>query len=133
MLTMIWTLITSRLGGWIVGGLVVAAVLAVLKLEMNSKAKVKANLATTTKGYQILDEGYLKLYQERETIKAKADQQRRKLNELQQANDLDGLIGTFNNPGGVRRPVLPNSKGGTKTPATFHDSESPGTQYQEAP
>jgi hypothetical protein len=133
MFTLIWTLLTSRIGGWIVGGVAVAAALVFLRLEMNSKAKVKADLATTKQGYQILDQGYNKLYQEREAIKTKSDQQRRKLNELQQANDLDGLADTFNNPGGVRRPMQPNPKGGAKAPAAYHDSESPGTQYQEAP
>jgi len=64
-------------------------------------------------GLQIGYEGYVKLYQEREAIQAKADQQRRKLNELQQANDLDGLADTFNNSGGAP-PVQPNPKGGAK-------------------
>jgi hypothetical protein len=41
MITVIWTLITSRLGGWIVGGLAVAAVLVALKWEHNAKVKAK--------------------------------------------------------------------------------------------
>lgn len=133
MLTVIWSLVTSRFGGWIVGGLAIAAVLVFLKMEMNSKAKLKADLATTTKGYQILDKGYVKLYQEREAIKTKAAQQRRKLSELQQANDLDGLADTFNNPGGVRSPVQPNSPGGTKAPTRRYRAAGTGEEYQEAP
>ncbi len=134
MLTIIWTLVTSRFGGWIVGGLAVAAVLVVLKIEHNAKLKAQVARATAEQGLQIGYEGYVKLYQEREKIKAKADVQRRKLNELQQANDLDGLADTFNHPaGGVRRPVQPNPPGGVKAPARYRDADGSGATYQEAP
>lgn len=133
MLTIIWTLITSRLGGWIVGGLAVATVLVVLKWEHSAKLKAQAAKATAEQGLQIGYEGYVKLYQEREAIKAKAEGQRRKLNELQQANDLDGLADTFNNPGGLRRPVQPNPTGGPKTPAHYRSADGAGPTYQEAP
>jgi len=133
MLTIIWTLISSRLGGWIVGGLAVAAVLVVLKWEHAAKLKAQAGRAAAEQGLQIGYEGYVKLYQEREAIQAKADQQRRKLNELQQANDLDGLADTFNNSGGVRRPVQPNPKGGAKAPARYRAADGAGVEYQEAP
>lgn len=133
MITIIWTLITSRLGGWIVGGLAVTAVLVVLKWEHSAKLKAQSARAAAEMGLQIGYEGYAKLYQEREAIKAKADQQRRKLNELRQTNDLDGLADTFNNPNGVRRPVQPDSKGGAKAPARYRDADGSGTAYQEAP
>ena len=133
MITIIWTLITSRLGGWIVGGLAVAAVLVVLKIEHNAKIKALAGKAAALQAAQIGQEGYIKLYQEREKIKAKADQQRRKLNELRQANDLDGLADDFNSPGGVHRPVQPNPKGSAKAPATYRDAGGTGAAYQEAP
>lgn len=133
MITVLWTLITSRLGGWIVGGLAVAAVLVVLKLEHNAKLKAQAGKAAALQAAQIGQEGYIKLYQEREAIKAKADGQRRKINELQKANDLDGLRDDFNNPGGMRRPLQPNTKGGAKTPARYKAADGSGVEYQEAP
>lgn len=132
-LGIVWTLITSRIGGWIVGGVAVAAVLIVLKIEHNAKLQAQAAKATAEQGLQIGYEGYVKLYQEREAIKAKADQQRRKLNELRQKNDLDGLADQFNNPGGVRRPVQPNSNGGAKTPARYRAADGSDAAYQEAP
>ena len=131
MITLIWTFLTSRLGGWIVGGLAVAAVLVVLKLERSAKLKAQAGKATAEQGLKIGYEGYVKLYQEREAIKAKADQQRRKLHEMQTANDLDSLADDFNNPGGVRRPVRPNPPGGSKAPARYHDAGGSGAAYQE--
>lgn len=129
----IWTILTSRFGGWIVGGIVIAAVLVVLKWEHSAKLKAQAAQATAEQGLQIGYEGYVKLYQEREKIKAQAEQQRRKLNELRQANDLDGLADTFNNPGGVLRSVQPNPRGGAKAPARYRAADGSGTAYQEAP
>jgi len=116
-----------------VGGLAVAAVLVVLKLEHNAKLKAQAGKAAAKQGLQIGYEGYVKLYQEREAIKAKADGQRRKLNELQQANDLDSLRDDFNSPGGMRRPVQPNTQGGVKTPVRYKAADGSGVEYQEAP
>ena len=133
MITVIWSLITSRLGGWIVGGLAVAAVLVVLKWEHSAKLRAKAAQATAELGLQVGYEGYVKLYQEREAIKGKADQQRRKLNVLREKNDLDGLADDFNNPGGVRRPVQPNPPGGVKAPAHYHPADAPNIEYEEAP
>jgi hypothetical protein len=133
MIGIIWTVITSRFGGWIVGGLAVAAVLVVLKWEHTAKLKAQAAKETAQQGLKIGYEGYVKLYQEREKIKAQADQQRRKLNELQQAGDLDGLADTYNNPGGVRRPVQPNPQGGVKAPARYRDADGTDAEYQEAP
>lgn len=132
-LGLIWTLISSRLGGWIVGGIAALIFVVLWQWNKNDYQKEKVAKETAQQGLQIGYEGYVKLYQEREAIKAKADQQRRKLNELQQANDLDGLADTFNNPGGVRRPVRPNPPGGVKAPATYYDPESPGTQFKETP
>ena len=133
MITVIWTLITSRLGGWIVGGLAVSAVLVALKWEHSAKLRAKAAQATAEQGLKIGYEGYVKLYQEREAIKTKADQQRRKLNVLREKNDLDGLADDFNNPGGVRRPVQPNPPGGVKAPAHYHPADAPNIEYEETP
>jgi len=133
MLTIIWTLLTSRLGRWIVGGLAVAAVLVALKWEHSAKLKAQAKEATAKQALKIGYEGYVELYQEREKIKAQADAQRRKLNELRQTNDLDGLADDFNNPGGVRRPLHSNPQGSTKAPAHYRSADGAGTAYQEAP
>ena len=133
MITVIWTLITSRFGGWIVGGVAVAAVLVVLKFEHGARLRAQVARATAEQGLQIGYEGYVKLYQEREKIKAQADQQRRKINELRQTNDLDGIADLFNNPGGVRRPVQPNPQGGAKAPARYQATDGSGAEYQEAP
>lgn len=103
------------------------------KWERAGKLKAQVKTATAEKGYQILNEGYLKLYQEREAIKAKANQQRRKLNELRQNNDLDGLADDFNNPGGLRCPMQPNPQGGVKAPARRYRAAGTGEEYQEAP
>ena len=103
------------------------------KWEHAAKLKAQAKTATAEKGYQILNEGYLKLYQEREAIKARAYQQRRKLDELRQKNDLDGLADDFNNAGGVRRPVQPSPKGSVKAPARRYRAADTGEEYQEAP
>ena len=75
-----------------------------LKLEHNAKLKAQAHDATTTKGYQILNEGYRKLYEERVAIKSRADKQRRNLRALQEKNDLDGLADDFDSPGGCVTP-----------------------------
>ena len=133
MITVIWTLITSRFGGWIVGGVAVAAVLVVLKFEHGARLRAQVARATAEQGLQIGYEGYVKLYQEREKIKAQADQQRRKINELRQTNDLDGIADLFNNPGGVRRSVQPNPHGGAKAPARQYRAAGTGEEYQEAP
>jgi hypothetical protein len=131
-LSIIWSVLFSRLGGWIVGGLAVLAILGVLKWEHEAKLKAQAHDATTTKGYQILNEGYLKLYQEREEIKAKATKKRGKLNELRQKNDLDGLADDFNAPGGVRHALPANPQGGVKAPARYKDAGGTGPEYEEA-
>jgi len=133
MLTIVWKLLTSRFGGWIVGGLAIAAMLVVLKIEHNAKLKAQGEAAAARLGMQIGYEGYVELYQEREEIKAKADQQRRKINELRKTSDPDGIVDLFNNPGGVRRPVQPNPQGGTKAPARYHTSGGTPTEYFEAP
>jgi hypothetical protein len=133
MIALIWSLITSRFGGWIIGGLAVAAVLVVFKWERAGKLKAQADLATTIKGYKILDQGYLKLYQEREQIKMQMNQQRGKINELRQKNDLDGLADQFNNPGGMRRPVQSNPQGGAKAAPSRYRATGTGEEYQEAP
>ena len=52
-LSIIWSVLSSRLGGWIMGGLAVLAILGVLKWEHEAKLKAQAHDATTTKGYQI--------------------------------------------------------------------------------
>jgi transcriptional antiterminator Rof (Rho-off) len=114
------------------GGLAVLAILGVLKLENNAKLKAQAHDATTTKGYQILNEGYLKLYQEREAIKSRADKQRRDLRALQEKNDLDGLADDFNSPGGVRHALPANPQGGAKAPARYKDAGGAGPEYEEA-
>ena len=132
-LSIIRSVLSSRLGGWIMGGLAVLANLGLLKLEHNAKLKAQAHDATTTKGYQILNEGYLKLYREREAIKSRADKQRRDLRALQEKNDLDGLADDFNSPGGVRHPVPANPKGGSKAPARYRSADGTPTEYQEAP
>ena len=131
-LSIIWSVLFSRLGGWIVGGLTVLAILAVLKWEHEAKLKAQAHDATTTKGYQILNEGYLKLYQEREAIKSRADKQRRDLRALQEKNDLDGLADNFNSPGGVRHTLPANPQGGAKAPARYKDAGGTGPEYEEA-
>lgn len=129
----IWTVITSRFGGWIVGGVVALVLTFFWQCNKNDYLVQKAAKETAQQGLQIGYEGYVKLYQEREKLKAQADQQRRKLNELRQTNDLDGLADTFNNPGGVRRPLQPNPQGGVKAPARRYRAAGTGEEYQEAP
>ncbi len=129
----LWALIPTSVK-WIVLSVLIGLVgLGAWKWEHTAKLRAQAAKATAEQGLQIGYEGYVKLYQERETIKARADQQRRKLNELRQKNDLDGLADTFNNPGGVRRPVLANPQGGTKTPARYRAADGTPAEYQEAP
>ena len=45
-LSIIWSVLSSRLGGWIMGGLAVLAILGVLKWEHEAKLKAQAQLAT---------------------------------------------------------------------------------------
>lgn len=133
MLTVLWPLIPASVK-WIGLSVLIGLIgLGAWKWEHSAKLKAEAKETTAKQALQIGYEGYVKLYQEREAIKAKADQQRRKLNELQQANDLDGLADTFNNPGGVRRPVSPNPKGGAKAPARYRAADGAPAEYQEAP
>ena len=129
----LWALIPASVK-WIGLSVLIGLIgLGAWKWEHAGKLKAQAAQATAEKGLQIGYEGYVKLYQEREAIKARADQQRRKLNELRQKNDLDGLADTFNNPGGVRRPVLPNPQGGIKAPARYRAADGTPAEYQEAP
>ena len=129
----LWALIPTSVK-WIGLSVLIGLVgLGAWKWEHAGKLKAQAAKATAEQGLQIGYEGYVKLYQEREAIKARADQQRRKLNELRQKNDLDGLADTFNNPGGVRRPVLANPKGGANAPASYRAADGTPAEYQEAP
>ena len=43
-LSIIWSVLSSRLGGWIVGGLAALAILGVLKWEHEAKLKAQAQL-----------------------------------------------------------------------------------------
>ena len=45
-LSIIWSVLSSRLGGWIMGGLAVLAILGVLEWEHEAKLKAQAQLAT---------------------------------------------------------------------------------------
>jgi hypothetical protein len=129
----LWALIPTSVK-WIGLAVLIGLIgLGAWKWEHAGKLKAQAAKATAEQGLQIGYEGYVKLYQEREAIKARADQQRRKLNELRQKNDLDGLADTFNNPGGVRRPLSSNPKGGAKAPARYRAADGTPAEYQEAP
>jgi len=129
----LWALIPTSVK-WIGLSVLIGLVgLGAWKWEHAGKLKAQAAQATAEQGLQIGYEGYVKLYQEREAIKARADQQRRKLNELRQKNDLDGLADTFNNPGGVRRPLSANPKGGAKALARYRAADGTPAEYQEAP
>ena len=129
----LWALIPASVK-WIGLSVLIGLVgLGAWKWEHAEKLKAQAAKATAEQGLQIGYEGYVKLYQEREAIKTRADQQRRKLNDLRQKNDLDGLADTFNNPGGLRRPVLANPQGGTKAPARYRAADGTPAEYQEAP
>jgi hypothetical protein len=130
-LSIIWSVLSSRLGGWIMGGLAVLAILGVLKWEHEAKLKAQAQLAMAQTAAAISQQQVL-LYQEREEIKAKATKKRGKLNELRQKNDLDGLADDFNSPGGVRHPVPANPQGGAKAPARYKDAGGTGPEYEEA-
>ncbi len=130
-LSIIWSVLSSRLGGWIMGGLAVLAILGVLKWEHEAKLKAQAQLATAQTAAAISQQQVL-LYQEREEIKAKATKKRGKLNELQQKNDLDGLADDFNSPGGVRHALPANPQGGAKAPARYKDAGGTGPEYEEA-
>ena len=129
----LWALIPTSVK-WIGLSVLIGLIgLGAWKWEHAGKLKAQAAKATAEQGLQIGYEGYVKLYQEREAIKARADQQRRKLNELRQKNDLDGLADTFNNPGGVRQPLSANPKGGAKAPARYRAADGTPAEYQEAP
>ncbi len=128
---LIWSLVTSRLGGWLIGGLVVLAVLGLLKWEHNAKLKAQGQLATAQTAAAISQQQLL-LYQEREEIQGKAQKKRGKLNELQRKNDLDGLADDFNAPNGVRRARPANPPGGVKAPARYKDAGGTGPEYEEA-
>ena len=130
-LSIIWSVLSSRLGGWIMGALAVLAILGVLKWEHEAKLKAQAQLATAQTAAAISQQQVL-LYQEREEIKAKATKKRGKLNELQQKNDLDGLADDFNSPGGVRHSLPANPPGGAKAPSRYKDASGTGPEYEEA-
>lgn len=131
MFTVIWSFLSSRLGGWIIGGLAILAVLGLLKWEHAAKLRAQEQLATAQLAAAITQQQIL-LYQEREAIQTKAAQKRGKLNEWQTKNDLDSLSNDFNAAGGVRR--LPaNPPGGVKTPAGKYSAPGTGETYQEAP
>jgi len=101
------------------------------KAEKYEKEKAQASLATKTTANEIMQE-QIKLYQEREEIKATATKKRGKLNALQQENDLDGLADDFNAPGGVRHALPANPQGGVKAPARYKDAGGTGPEYEEA-
>jgi hypothetical protein len=130
--SIIWSLITSRFGGWIVGGAAVLVVLGLLKWEHSAKLKAEAQLATAKTAAEISQQQLL-LYQEREEIKSKFTKKRGAVNEWEKKGDLDSLVDDFNAPNGVRRQAPPNSSGGVKGPASYHDAADPRTSYQEAP
>ncbi|HAY22628.1 MAG TPA: hypothetical protein DCY27_10785 [Desulfobacterales bacterium] len=130
-LSIIWSVLFSRLGGWIVGSLAVLAILGVLKWEHEAKLKAQAQLATAQTAAAISQQQVL-LYQEREEIKAKATKKRGKLNELRQKNDMDGLADDFNSSGGVRHALPANPPGGAKAPARYKDAGGTGPEYEEA-
>lgn len=132
MLTIVWGMLSSRLGGWIVGGLAVAAVLVVLKLEHNARLKAQAGQVAAVQALTVGYEGYVKLYQEREKIQATAANERRKVNELRQKLDYYGISDSFNNPDGVQ-PVPKPANGGAKTPTRFRTPGGAPTTYRTAP
>jgi hypothetical protein len=101
------------------------------KVEKYAKEKAQAALATKTTANEIMQE-QIKLYQEREEIKATATKRRGNLNALQQKNDLDGLADDFNSPGGVRHALPANPQGGVKAPARYKDAGGTGPEYEEA-
>jgi len=129
-LTIIWSALTSRLGGWLIGGLTVLALVGLWKWEHAAKIRAETKAAMAEQGMKIGYEAYAKLYQEREKIKDQAAAQRRKINELEKTNDLSEY---FNAPGGVRRGRPANPPGGPQRPTTYYDPAAPGAQYQEAP
>ena len=123
MIGALWALIPTSLK-WIGLSVIVGLIgLGAWKWEHAAKLKAEADLATTTKGYQILDQGYVKLYQEREKIKASATKKRGQIN----AGTLDDLIDITNNPGGVRHAMPPNSGSGAKGTTIIRDSA--GTEF----
>lgn len=136
-----FTWIAAKLGStvleYVVGGAVVAIIIGsgyfTISHLHNRAVRAEAKAAAARKGLQIGFEGYVELYQEREKIKAQADSQRRKINELRKTYDPDGIADLFNNPDGVRRPVQPNPQGGAKTPARYHSADGTPAEYQEAP
>ena len=103
-------------------GVAVLILLGLLKWEHAAKVRAQESLATAQKAVELGYEGYVKLYQEREAIKEKADVQRRQLNEMRQAHDYDGLSDTFNRPGGVRPPGTPDTPRGPKGLTRYRDS-----------
>lgn len=128
-LKIIWSFLTSRLGGWIVAGLAVMVLLGLLKWEHAAKIRAQEQLATAQKAVEIGYEGYVKLYQEREKIQAEATAQRRKLDELRRTHDYDGLSDTYNKPGGVRPPGTPDTPRGPKGLTKYRDST--GTEFTD--
>lgn len=131
-IALIWSFLTSRLGGWIIGGAAVLAVLGLLKWEHSAKLKAEAALATARTAAAISQQQLL-LYQEREEIKSKATKKRGTINEWQQKGDVDSLVDDFNAPGGVRRPVPANPGRSTQGPAGKYRAQGSGEAYQEAP
>jgi len=129
MLTLVWSFLTSRLGGWLAAGVAVLILLGLLKWEHAAKVRAQEKLATQVLAYEILNQGYLQLYQDREKIKTEAATQRRKIDELLQRHDYDGLSDTFNRPGGVREPGASNPRGGPTGLTRYHDSA--GTEFTD--
>ncbi len=126
--SLIWTCLSSRFGGWVIGGLTVLIVLGLLKLEHHANEKVRAQLVTVEQYKGILEE-QLKLYQEREDIKAKAAKKRGKINVLRQNQDYIGLVDSFN---GLRQPLPANPQGSAKAPTKYREAGGAGPAYQEA-
>lgn len=122
----LWSLLTSRLGGWVVGGATVLIVLGILKLEHNAKLRAQARAATAEQGMKIGFESYVKLYQEREQIKEKYAKEKEKIH----ASSLDDLVRRSNNPGGVLPSVRPDSIGGVKGFTVVRDSAGKLFKYE---
>ena len=129
--TLIWSLLTSRLGGWVVGGLAVLAALGVLHFEHTWRVKAEAQLEEKTKAMEITKE-LKELQKEIGDIKAKAAQTRGKLNALEKAGDLGGLADYYNQPNGGVRPVGPPAGGGPGTPGGAGYRGPAGSAYYPA-
>ena len=131
-MALIWSLVTSRLGGWIIGGAAVLVVLGLLKWEHTAKLKAEAERDTAKLAASISQQQLL-LYQDREAIKDKGSKKGEQLNEWQQQGDLDSLVDDLNAPDGVRRNLPSNPQGGAGGPASRYRAQGTGEAYQEAP